>query len=260
MPAIERELQLEIDTGPAWMYQWRLDATTITPLMGEELPSIHSTRADLIEPYVRAAFAKASHPIRALDIACHEGWFAHRLLEWGADEVLAIDIREINVRRARLLRSHFKVSPKRLDIERGDVFKLTPAHVGRFDVVLMLGLIYHLENPIGAVRVARELTRDLCAIESQLTRQADPIETGWGIAGEFWHEAASWAARVEPPDEQETQPLAAFGGVVSMIPNEAAVLQAMRVAGLRGSIRLSPQPDHNCQYVDGDRGVFIGYD
>jgi tRNA (mo5U34)-methyltransferase len=259
MAPVDRELQLEIEAGPAWMYPWQLSDRIITPLMGPELASIHRTRAELIEPHVRATFGKANHPARAIDIACHEGWFAHRLLEWGADEVLAIDIRDLNVRRAQLLRAHFEVPQSRLDIRRADVFELNANDLGAFDVVLMLGLIYHLENPVGAIRVARNLTRRLCVVESQLTRQHDPIETGWGIADEFMYEDASWAAHFEPLAEQETQPLAAFGGALSLIPNEAAVIQAMEVAGLDGSRRLLPNVDHNSQYVEGDRGVFIGY-
>jgi tRNA (mo5U34)-methyltransferase len=45
-----------------------------------------------------------------------------------------------------------------LETELGDVFALGAPRLGRFDVVLNLGPIYHVEDPIGAIRRARERT------------------------------------------------------------------------------------------------------
>jgi SAM-dependent methyltransferase len=237
------------------MYPWQLAPGIETPLVGAGLPAVHRTRRELIEPLARAALKRGG---RALDIACHEGWFAHRLLEWGAHEVVAVDIRDVNVRRARLLRDHFELPADRLRIEKADVYDLRADGLGSFDVVLMLGLIYHLENPIGAIRTARALTQGAFLLETQLTRQEAPIRTGWGIPDEFTDEPASWAARFEPPEEQDTQPLAAFGGVISLIPNRAAVLQAMTVAGFSDVTALPASAGHDPQYLAGDRGVFSG--
>src|SRR5437868_4014189 len=103
---IASELQAEIDSGLAFMYPWELNGREV-PLIGSELPSIHRTRAEMIEPAVRDALRGGG---RALDVACHEGYFAHRLREWGASDVLAIDIRDVNIRRAKLLRDHYAVS------------------------------------------------------------------------------------------------------------------------------------------------------
>ena len=252
-PELAPELEAELRSGTPWMYPWELAPGVETPLVGAGLPAVHRTRRELIEPHARAALKRGG---RALDIACHEGWFAHRLLEWGAQEVVAIDIRDVNVRRARLLRDHYGLD--RLRIEQGNVYDLRPDDLGQFDVVLMLGLIYHLENPIGAIRTARALTRGVCLLETQLTRQQEPIRTGWGIPDEFTDEPASWAARFEAPEEQDTQPLAAFGGVISLVPNAAAVTQAMTVAGLTDVEQLAAKAGHDPQYLSGDRGVFAG--
>jgi tRNA (mo5U34)-methyltransferase len=254
-PTLSTELEAELRSGTPWMYPWQLTPEVETPLVGTGLPAVHATRRELIEPVARAALERGG---RALDIACHEGWFAHRLLEWGAREVVAVDIRDVNVRRARLLRDHFVLPADRLRIEQGDVYDLRPDDLGQFDVVLMLGLIYHLENPIGAIRTARALTRGVCLLETQLTRQDAPIRTGWGIPDQFSDEPASWAARFEAPEEQDTQPLAAFGGVISLIPNREAVIQAMTVAGFAGVEQLEASTGHDPQYLSGDRGVFAG--
>ena len=45
----------------------------------------------------------------------------------------------------------------------------------------MLGLIYHLENPVGALRVAHALTRRICLVETQIV----PGMTGMVDYGSF---------------------------------------------------------------------------
>jgi tRNA (mo5U34)-methyltransferase len=39
--------------------------------------------------------------------------------------------------------------------------------VGQFDVVLYLGVLYHMENPLAALRRVRELTREVAVIETE---------------------------------------------------------------------------------------------
>ena len=180
------------------MYQWDLGPDLVAPLHGHNLPPIHQTRAEMMEATVRRALEAAGPDAIALDIACNEGWFAHKLLEWGASRVVGIDIREQNIRRAMLVRDHLGISPERLDFAVGSVYELDPDELGTFDVVLCIGLIYHLENPIGALRVSRALCRDLCVVATQVTRHNAPIVHGWGRPDQHEFTEGSWAAKSNP--------------------------------------------------------------
>ena len=248
--ALERELD-----GTGWMYPWELADGVTAPLLGPNLPWVHSTRAEMIEGPVREALEMAGPDATALDLACCEGWFSHRLLEWGARRVVGVDVRESNIRRAELVRDHFGIEPERLSFRRADVFELDPDELGRFDVVLVLGLVYHLEDPAGALRRARALTRSLCAIESQLTRQSRPIVYGGGSPDAFLQAQASFAAVVEA--DAEVNPLASVTGVMSLVPNRAALEMIARVAGFRHVRYLDASPHHDPQYLRGDRGVVV---
>ena len=192
----------------------------------------------------------------ALDLACSEGWFAHRALEWGARSVRGIDIRAENVHRAELIRDHLGIGSKRLSFEVADIFELDP---GDYDLVLCLGLIYHLENPIGALRIARALTRGVCIVEAQLLEPHEPLRHGWGTTGEYVEQEAAWAAWYEPAELQESHPIASYGGVVSLIPNRAALLQALADAGFSRSQPLAAAPDANRQYVEEHRLVVAAW-
>jgi 2-polyprenyl-3-methyl-5-hydroxy-6-metoxy-1,4-benzoquinol methylase len=234
------------------MYRWALADSVASPVVGSELDDIHRTRAELIEGAVRSALADAGPHARAIDLGANEGWFSHRLLEWGAASVLAVDARPKVIRRAELLREHFEIAPERLELRCADVFELDPVALGAFDVVLCLGLIYHVENPLGLLRLCRTLTSRLCVIESQLTRQHEPLIVGTGQSDQFVESPASFAAFVEP----ETL-LSSVGGVLSLTPNRTALLESARVAGFTERAMAVPSPHHNQQYVVGDRAVLL---
>jgi cephalosporin hydroxylase len=247
----------ELRSGVGWMYPWELGTPEPLTLLHPELPSVHSTRLELIEDPVRATLAAAEEPT-AIDLACSEGWFAHRMLEWGASRVVAIDVREENVRRARVVRNHLGVPPAKLEIGQGDMFALDVGQLGTFDVVLLLGLIYHVENPVGALRVARALTRSLCVVETQLTRQSRPIEHGWGTSSEDVEVAeGSFALRLE--EDALHNRLASAPGIASLVPNRAAVEAIVRAAGFSGFEWRQTRPHHNSQYYEGDRGVLLAW-
>ena len=183
-----RETPDELDVlarEPSWMYEFDLGGGVRTTTMSPELMDIHRTRAAVSEPVVREVLADAGAAATAIDLACSEGWFAHRLLEWGAGTVCGVDIRAENIRRAALVRDRLGIEAERLTLRTSDVFDLDPDELGTFDAVLCLGLVYHLENPVGALRIARALTRGVCIVESQLTEQVAPIRHGWGQTGQF---------------------------------------------------------------------------
>lgn len=210
----------------------------------------------MIEPAVRAALA-ASRDKTAIDFACSEGWFAQKLLEWGARSVVGLDIREQNVRRAMLMRDHLGISRERLELREQNILDLPLAPEETFDVVLVLGLVYHLEDPVGAIRRAHALTRTLCVIESQLTRQEAPIEHGWGTTESSERATGSFAARLEL--DAEGNPIASSVGILSLIPNRAALEQMAQVAGFSRVELIEPRADHNPQYVRGDRAVMLAW-
>ena len=66
-----------------------------------------------------------------------------------------------------------------LAFKRGNVLELTAGGIGQFDIVLMLGLLYHTPAIVGVLRLARALSKGICLIETQLTPESD-AELEWG--------------------------------------------------------------------------------
>lgn len=88
--------------------------------------------------------SKPLDELRVLDLACFEGQYAIEFALQGA-EVVGIEGREANLAKARFSAEAHGL--ERLTLVRGDVRDLRRAEFGGFDVVLCLGLLYHLDFP-----------------------------------------------------------------------------------------------------------------
>jgi tRNA (mo5U34)-methyltransferase len=114
---------------------------------------------------------------RALDIGCNAGFYSVELARRGAD-VLAIDHDEHYLRQARWAREQFGLT-NRIELRHMTVYDL--AHLGEdFDVVLFLGVLYHLRHPLLALDIVSQRVRGTLVLQT-LTLPGD--------------------ARVEPPGD-----------------------------------------------------------
>jgi hypothetical protein len=216
------------------MYPWKLRDGRVLPTLHSRVDAVTEARTEAIEAPIRRALASGGS---ALDFACNEGWYSQRLLDWGASRVLAFDVRAMNVRRARILRDHFGISEERLEFRQADVFSLSATELGTFDVVLCLGLIYHVEHPMGVLRLARACTRGLCVIESQVTRQTDPLPHHGGTG------FSSLPASIGLLKESSNSTLASTPSVLSFVPNKAALVMMAEQAGFDDIEVLEPIED-----------------
>jgi tRNA (mo5U34)-methyltransferase len=100
---------------------------------------------------------------RVLDIGAWDGWFSFEAERRDAG-VTAIDCVEV----ANFLSIHRKLGSK-VDYRILDFYELPQAELGRFDIVLFLGVLYHLKHPLLALEIVCALTTDLAIVESFVT-------------------------------------------------------------------------------------------
>ncbi len=121
------------------------------------------------------------HGRSVLDIGCNGGFYSLEMKRRGADRVLGIDFDEDYLRQAR-----FAAEVSGLDIEFRRLSVYDVGALGeRFDVVLFLGVLYHLRHPLLALDLIREqVARDLLVFQSLQRGSAavDQLEEDYG----FW--------------------------------------------------------------------------
>jgi tRNA (mo5U34)-methyltransferase len=123
--------------------------------------------------------------MRALDLGTRDGFFAFELERRGA-EVVAVDY-------LSMADSGFGVAAEllgsRVTYLQRNLYELTAAELGTFDIVLFLGLLYHLPDPLGALRIVRNLTRQRMVLETLVLdfgREVDELPLMRFFAGSTW--------------------------------------------------------------------------
>jgi tRNA (mo5U34)-methyltransferase len=145
------EVRARIAAVPAWYHPIEIRPGIVTP-GGNEANVVLET----------LELPTDCRGLRALDLGTRDGFFAFELERRGAD-VVAIDYMPLQG-------GGFAVASEllgsRVTYLQRNLYELTTKEVGTFDIVLFLGLLYHLPDPLGALRVVRDLTRQRMFLET----------------------------------------------------------------------------------------------
>ncbi len=101
--------------------------------------------------------------LRALDIGCNAGFYSFELARRGAD-VVAIDHDPHYLRQARWAAERFGLA-ERIELRRMGVYDLARLHE-TFDLVLFMGVLYHLRHPLLAIDVVAERTAGTLVLQT----------------------------------------------------------------------------------------------
>ncbi len=248
------ELQERIDAAGPWFYDIDLPGGLQTrSKVNDTHPGIHTTRRTMIERVLMEHFGPRLPHIRAIDLGCHEGYFSFVLRNLGIAEVLGVDLREGNLARARLLAEISQQSGLRF--LAGDCEDLHEVVDDRFDLVLMMGLLYHQENPIRCLRQAARVCDDMLVVETQVVDEVDG-ETEWGrrdcVLPYKGHFAVLDESIFDDNLETGTTPLV-------LCPSPRALVSVLHHLGFPRVETLSAPADGNEQLVRGKRVVVAAW-
>jgi tRNA (mo5U34)-methyltransferase len=156
------EISQLIATVKHWYHQIELAPGIITP-------GVHNS-PDGLKTLDSLGLPSDCQSLRVLDIGCRDGFFAFEMEKRGA-EVVGIDYAKPDV-------TGFSVASQILGSKVTyvveNVYNLEPEQYGVFDIVLFLGVLYHLRNPLLALDQIRKVTKPngLLFLESHITTHA----------------------------------------------------------------------------------------
>jgi 2-polyprenyl-3-methyl-5-hydroxy-6-metoxy-1,4-benzoquinol methylase len=143
---------------------WTSHNIPLTPsdstIMNDSLPLIgDDVRVKVIKNNLHIFTGKKGSlaGLRLIDLGCLEGGISFEMAREDID-VLGVEGRESNYSNCLLIKEYFDLP--NLDFQFLDVKNLNKKDHGVFDIVLCLGLLYHLDNPIDFLNILNEITHD----------------------------------------------------------------------------------------------------
>ncbi len=170
--------------------------------------ALHLNR--ILQAVSDAAGRKLSE-LRVLDLGCLEGMYAIEFARHGA-EVVGVEGRLANIEKARFAQEVLALD--KLKFVQDDVRNLSVDKYGRFDVVLCIGLLYHLDAP--DVFEFTERMSDVCTsiavVDTHYSHIAieERVYKGRTYSGHLFTEFVN-----ETPEEKEKAAWAALDNVNS---------------------------------------------
>jgi 2-polyprenyl-3-methyl-5-hydroxy-6-metoxy-1,4-benzoquinol methylase len=234
----ETTLRERVASFPQWHYEIELDDVR-TPIFDPAHVNRHAQRKRyFFEPLVRLCGGSLAGR-RVLDLGCNAGFWSLAAVEAGAEFVLGIDGRQMHVDQANLVFDAKGVAPARYRFELADIFDLE-LQEEPFDIVLCLGLLYHVSKPFELMERIAGWNSDLVVIDTTLDNR---------VRGPYF--------RVVGQDLDD--PRSAVDRPVALHPTSEAVARLADTFGYRSAM-LQPRFtrwEGSTSYRDGRRRAFI---
>jgi len=120
-------------------------------------------RMNAINGAVAALYGRVLEGKRVLDLACNHGAFSLDLMARGASFARGVDLRPENVKKAQLLARHVGIDM--VDFAQRDIYREADADA-RYDIVLCLGLLYHVTRPWELIDLCYRLCTGMTVIDT----------------------------------------------------------------------------------------------
>lgn len=233
-PVDADDLRARIAGMAPWFVPFRLgDGVTTLDGMQEAIAAERFLfRRELINGTVAALLGDAIADTTILDIGCNCGYFSLDLASRGA-QVTGADLRPENIRQARFLQEHFGIEGASFHVSDADDL---PEQ--QYDVVVNLGVLYHVTNPIEFVQQTYRLCRRFAVIDTLCL--LEPV-SGYMLLG-----------------DKDTDIPAEGREVVEMHPTYRGAIDTIRFAGFSEVFELvgEADPPHDL-YATGKRRAFL---
>ena len=198
-----------------------------------EFDGVRTAPNHFLGDYPRTKWERFAHAIPAdltgrtvLDIGCNGGFYSIEMKRRGADRVLGLDVDQRYLDQARLAAS---LSGVEIELEQMSVYDV-PRLAQRFDVVLFMGVLYHLRHPLLALDLIHEhVAGDLVVVQSMLrgSRQLMTPGPDYDFTDETIFDDPSYPVMYFVEQRYAADPTNWW------IPNAAALAGMLRAAGFQ---------------------------
>lgn len=206
-----------------------------------EIDGVQTAPTHFLGDYPRDKFERFAHALPAdltgrsvLDIGCNAGFYSLEMKRRGAARVLGIDSEPLYLEQARFVSRALAAD---IDYRQMSVFDVAQLRE-RFDLVLFMGVLYHLRHPLLALDLLYEhVVGDLLIFQSMLrgSRDAGRIEPDYPFTDVAVFDRADFP-RLHFVEQKYTGDVSNW-----WIPNRACAEAMLRSAGFE--VTAHPEPE-----------------
>jgi SAM-dependent methyltransferase len=161
------ELKERIAGFPRWHYQFDFEGGVSTPIGKPEEMNRHRQRRNYFFQALLQINGGTLEGKRVLDLGCNAGFWSLQAIEAGAEFVLGVDGREMHVEQANLVFEAKGVEQERYRFEEANIF--THDFSEKFDIVLCLGLMYHISKPVELFEIMDKVNAEMVVIDTSVS-------------------------------------------------------------------------------------------
>jgi SAM-dependent methyltransferase len=230
-------LAQEADGLAPWQYRYELAPGVFTP-NSDEHHEWNRLRRRLIVGALSAALGPGGFRGRSfLDGGCNAGLWSFELHRLGATDIDSFDARPENIEKCEFIRSAKGIPAEELRFQEANLYDMEK-RFGPHDVVLALGYMYHLSDPIEIARQLGAVTRDLCVVDSNVNTQPGSVCVYRSEDPELHHNAVETSV---------------------IVPNQNALIEMLRAGGFGIVTQVQPPAWAPVMYRDGRRILLLAY-
>jgi tRNA (mo5U34)-methyltransferase len=205
---------------------------------------------------------------RVLDVACNCGGFSVEAARRNSEYVLGIDIVEHYIEQANFVKGVLDL--EQVEFKLMDIESVNESTVGLFDITFCFGILYHLENPILAMKRLSSVTKSIMLVDTDLMATGSSwdlvpafiIRGKLGTMQRFFRKPLwfmNFPAVSSPGSKDATSQLwTSEQRCVEFTPNESAVVDLLKFLGFSKVEKLKPnQKGLEKRYYTGRRATFL---
>ena len=163
---MQEKIRERIDSFEQWHYQFDLKGELTPAVRGEKSVRRHQQRKKHFFAPMVELFGGSLKGKRVLDLGCNAGFWSLNAIKAGCDFVLGIDGRRMHIEQAEFVFETKDIDPARYCFEHHNLFELDFSTLDEFDIVLCLGLLYHVNRPIELFQRIASVNTDFLLIDT----------------------------------------------------------------------------------------------
>ena len=151
--------------GGGWQFPFDFGHGIVAPTYSPVQSELHPWRRDVMLRELDKIYSGCYAELSVLDIGSCEAAMAVALWQRGVRDITCVEVRPNNIAKAKFVSAHFGAEIKHVEEE---VEKFLVRDTRTYDLVLFMGLLYHLIDPFIIMRRIGEKTLETMVIETVL--------------------------------------------------------------------------------------------